>query len=255
MASELSKLEDSTLDTTWIFKSREHLNILDTSQVAKVIDDTRADTIFHAAALTKPMVLHEEDPARSILNNIIGTSNVAMACISHGIKMVYISTDWVYSGKGGMGMYSEEEGCNPTTNYGRSKLGGECAVQMVPSHLILRTSMTPKPFPHKLAFTDCIKSSIYIEDAAKIMKNAISNDMEGIYNLGGAAMSIYDFAKQENPEIEEAFRSSIIDMSIPKNTSMNCAKLERALQTLRLCNESEKPTLTKAKFDDNPRLD
>ena len=230
LASELSKLEDSTRDTTWIFKSRKHLNILDMSQIAKAIDDTRADVIFHAAALTKPMVLHERDPARSILNNIVGTSNIAMACIGHGIKMTYVSTDWVYSGKGNTGMYLEEEGCNPTTNYGRSKLGGECAVQMVPSHLILRTSMTPKPFPHKVAFTDCIKSSMYIEDAAKIMKNAVDNDIEGIYNLGGPAISIYDFAEQENPEIEGTFRSSIKDMSIPENTSMNCTKLERALQ-------------------------
>jgi dTDP-4-dehydrorhamnose reductase len=230
LALELRKLATFAIDDFWLFKSKEQLNILNVSQIDEVIKETRPHIIFHAAALTKPMVLHEDSPAISVSNNIIGTSNIAIACINHNIKMVYISTDWVYSGKGGMGMYSEEEGCNPTTNYGRSKLGGECAAQMVPSHLVLRTSMTPKPFPHKVAFTDSIKSSMYIKEAAEVMKNAIDRNLEGVYNLGGPAMSIYDFAEQENPDIKGTLRSSIKNISIPENTSMNCAKLERAIQ-------------------------
>lgn len=223
LASKLKELSDNN----WVFKSKASLNILSAIQIDRAIDKHKPDTIFHAAALTKPMVLHEESPDISIYNNIIGTSLVALACIKYNIKMVYVSTDWVYTGT--KGMYSEEDGCAPTTNYGWSKLGGECAVNMVQNFLIFRAAMTPKPFPHESAFNDCIKSSMYIDEAAKIMKEAVDKDLTGVYNLGGEAQTIYDFAKKEMPNIGSSSRSVVSSINIPEDTSMDCTKIYRKI--------------------------
>ena len=56
----------------------------------------------------------------------------------------------------------------PINNYAWSKLGGECAVQMYKNSLILRVSMTEKPFVHKSAFTNMFTNFIYHEDFLRI---------------------------------------------------------------------------------------
>ena len=73
-------------------------------------------------ALTRPMVLHTENPDLSISTNIIGTSNVVLACMESNVKLVYISTDYVYPGTDGN--YKEEDPLLPVNLYAWSKLGG-----------------------------------------------------------------------------------------------------------------------------------
>jgi dTDP-4-dehydrorhamnose reductase len=75
------------------------------------------------------MVKHIESPDASIKNNIIGTSNVVLACIEYNIKLIYISTDYVYPCT--EGNYSEEDPLLPVNEYAWSKLGGECAVKFI----------------------------------------------------------------------------------------------------------------------------
>ena len=52
------------------------------------------------------------------------------------------------------GNYNEEDALKPWNNYSWSKLGGECAVQMYKNSLILRITMTEKPFAYKRAYTN-----------------------------------------------------------------------------------------------------
>ncbi len=59
------------------------------------------DIVIHAGAITRPMVIHEDNPKLSIETNIIGTSNVVLMCERYDKKIVYISTDYVYEGKDG----------------------------------------------------------------------------------------------------------------------------------------------------------
>ena len=101
------------------------------------------------------MAIHNEDIKLSITTNIIGTSNIVLICELYKKKIIYISTDFVYEGLNGN--YSEQDPLKPFTNYGWSKLGGECAVKMYDNHLILRMAMTERPFPHDKAFYDMKK--------------------------------------------------------------------------------------------------
>ena len=75
---------------------------------------------------------------------------------SKNIKLIYISTNFVYEGK--KGNYSETDNLLPVNEYGWSKLGGECASHIYKNSLILRICMNNDQFPHKSAFTNYVTS-------------------------------------------------------------------------------------------------
>lgn len=179
------------------------------------------DSVVHAGAITRPMVAHENNPSLSIQTNIIGTSNVVLMCERYNKKIIYISTDYVYEGLNGN--YKETDAIKPFTKYGWSKLGGECAVKMLDNHLILRMGMNKKPFPHPKALKDMIKSLIYVEDAAKVTLKLLGEN--GVINVGGKAQSVYDFVKEENPNVEPIYLKDISDVNMATDCSMNIKKM------------------------------
>ena len=180
------------------------------------------DYVIHAGAITRPMVIHEDNPTLSIKTNIVGTANVVMACEKYNKKIIYISTDYVYPGTDGN--YKETDSMKPFTKYGWSKLGGECAVQLYDNHLILRMAMNRKPFPHPKALIDMRKSLMYIEDAAKVTLQLL--DETGIINVGGKSQSVYDFVKETNPNIQPITLSEISDVNMATDCTMNTSKMK-----------------------------
>jgi len=183
------------------------------------------DYVIHAGAITRPMGIHEENPMLSIKTNIIGTSNVVLCCERYNKKIIYLSTDYVYPGQ--TGDYKETDTLKPFTNYGWSKLGGECAVLMYPNHLILRLAMNKKPFPHPKALADMKKSLMWIEDVAKIVPKLL--DETGVINVGGKSQSVYEFVKKENPDIGFNYLSDISDVNMATDCSMNTTRLKEIL--------------------------
>ena len=192
------------------------------------------DYVIHAAGLSSPMRRHEEKPTDSIQKNIIGTANVTLHCERFKKKMVYISTNYVYPGIDGD--YNEQSELKPFNNYGWSKLGGECAVQMYDNHLILRMAMNKKPFPHPKALIDMKKSLMWIEDAAKTTLKLL--DETGIVNVGGKSQSVYDFVKEENPKIKPIVLDDIPDVNMATDCSMDTTKLKMLLKIKRIVDGS-----------------
>ena len=82
------------------------------------------------------MKIHDTNIGKSIDLNIIGTCNLVKEAFLRKIKFIYLSTSYVYPGI--RGNYNENDFLKPWNNYGWSKLGGECAVQMYKNSLILR---------------------------------------------------------------------------------------------------------------------
>jgi dTDP-4-dehydrorhamnose reductase len=216
--------------------NKSELNILQKNSLKKYIENVSPEFFIHAAAFTRPMRKHNESPDKSIQTNIIGTSNVVMECMKKNIKLIYISTDYVYPGI--TGNYKEIDPLLPfegkkdgINKYGWSKLGGECAVQIYDNSLIVRLCMSKKPFPHAQAPNDVFKSYIYSDEAAKIILKILH--MKGVINVGGKTQSIFSFAYEENPNIKEINRNTIQDVLIAPNTSMNISKLKNFLKKLR----------------------
>ena len=204
---------------------KQEMDITNLDSVNKVVDEFNPDIFLHPAALTRPMVKHLEHPEISIEVNIIGTSNICLSCMERNIKLVYISTDYVYPGT--EGNYKETDALLPVNLYAWSKLGGECAVQLYENSLILRTCMTERPFVHEKALVDSQKSLMYIDEAANICLQVL--DEQGIINLGGEPTNSYDFIKDERPEVKKIYRKDILDVNMAIDSSMNLNKLQGIL--------------------------
>lgn len=206
--------------------SKQDMDITDIKSIQAAIDKYHPDVFLHTAALSRPMAVHTENPDVSIQVNIIGTSNCVLSCIKNNLKFVYISTDYVYPGVSGN--YKESDGLQPVNKYAWSKLGGECASMLYDNSLILRMAMFEKPFPHKKAFTDSLKSCIWNSEAAKITLRLIDINAVGVYNVGSDTKSIFDFVVQENCHIFKESRHSIKE-NVPSDSSMNLERLKTKL--------------------------
>jgi len=208
------------------YRNKKQLNILNYKKIEKFLKKYKIDIVIHLAAISRPMAIHEKKISQSILVNIVGTSNMVMACEKNKAKLIYFSTNYVYPGK--KGNYREKDPLLPVNNYAWSKLGGESAVQMYKKSLILRLSMTEYPFIHKKAFSNIKTSFMYQADVAKILPRLIHYN--GIINIGGKGQSPYQFAKKDVKNIKKSlFNIKKSKVFMPKNSSMNLTKIKKIL--------------------------
>ena len=205
----------------YYFPSKSQMNILNPNSLEKYLKLKKPKYFLHAAALSRPMSIHNKEISKSININIIGTSNVVKVCEKFKIKLIYFSTGYVYPGI--KGNYNENDSVNPINKYAISKLGGECAVKMYNNSLILRIMMCEKPFIHKSAFYDIKTNFIFQEDVAKMIPKLLNK--KGIINIGGKTQSVYNFAKKFNDKIKKTSGKKII----PPNPSMDLTKLKKIL--------------------------
>ena len=207
------------------YPKRNELNILNSSSISKYLSKKKPNIVIHAAGLSRPMDMHDKDINLSIDTNIIGTCNLVKVCNNLKIKIIYLSTNYVYPGF--KGNYKENDPLLPYNNYSWSKLGGESAVHMYKNSLIIRLCMTEKPFVHNFAFKDLITNFIFQEDFVKVIPKLIKH--KGIINFGGKAMSVYNFAKKSKKNITGVIAFKLLKKKIPLNHSMNLKKTNKIL--------------------------
>ena len=204
------------------YPSKKELNILDKPSIIKYIKRIKPNYFIHAAGLSRPMSIHDKDIEKSIMLNIVGTSNVVIACSQFKTKLIYFSTGYVYPGS--KGNYKETDPLKPFNKYAWSKLGGESSVKLYDNSLILRLIMCEKPFLHKSAYYDINTNFIFHDEVAKILPKLLNK--KGILNVGGKIQSIYSFAKKYNPNIKKTSGKHYF----PKNISMNIGELKKILK-------------------------
>ena len=215
----LKKIESNK---KFIFRNKKDLNILSIKSISRNLKKFKPDYILHLAGLSRPMSIHEKDLTRSINLNIVGTCNLVNEASKYNIKLIYFSTSYIYPGL--KGNYSEHDAVKPWNNYGWSKLGGECAVQMYKNSLILRVCMTENPFIHKKAYANVKSNFIFQEDVAKILLKLLNK--RGVINVGGPSKIIYKFAKQNSKNIKKIYSKG----EFPKKMDMNLSKLNKIIQ-------------------------
>ncbi len=205
------------------YPSKSHLNILKERSVSNYLKKKKPKYLIHLAGLSRPMSAHNTDIKRSIDLNIIGTANIVKVCEKLKIKLIYFSSSYVYPGK--KGGYKENDPILPINNYAWSKLGGECSVKLYKNSLIVRASMTEKPFIHKAAFDDFLTNFIFHEEIAPKVFRLIN--LKGIINFGGKSQSVFKFAKKYNSKIKKISCKKVFGASYPSNTSMNLKKFKK----------------------------
>lgn len=125
--------------------ARAHLDVAVREQVLQVVGQVQPDVIMHTAAWTNVDGC-ETDPDRAYLVNALGSRNVAEAARRTGARVIGISSDYVFDGRGtgptGGGAYQEWDATGPISHYGRSKLGGEQELLELlgPDATVVRTS-------------------------------------------------------------------------------------------------------------------
>ena len=187
-----------------------NLDITNTQAVSLALAEHKPDFVFHGAAYTDVDGC-ERNPDLAYKINGLGTWNLAAACGSNGVKMIYISTDFVFDGTK-TEPYTEFDAPNPISHYGASKLAGEKYVaQLCREHFILRTSwlfgVNGPSFPGKMielakskpelsVVVDQIGSPTHTRDLARIAISQLESSLYGTYHVSNSgSCSWYEFAK------------------------------------------------------------
>lgn len=182
---------------------RRVLDITMPETIVRFFGKNDFDAVIHCAAVAKTADC-EKDPGQAIRVNVIGTANLAIevmkkeAGLKKKIRFVYISTDGVYPGTAGN--YSELSGAMPYNRYGWTKLGGECAVNLLPDRCIIRTSFfDPLDIPFDDSATDSYSSKMTVDRLARAVLMLLDSGFIGTVNVGREKISDYELYKEYKP--------------------------------------------------------
>ena len=115
------------LDFELISPVSSELDITDRGQVRLLVSSVKPDVVINSAAYTA-VDKAEEEPDRAFAINAEGARNIAEGCAAGGVRMIHISTDYVFDGLLGREL-REDDPTNAVSVYGRSKLAGEQMVR------------------------------------------------------------------------------------------------------------------------------
>lgn len=209
------------------YPSSGEFDVTDYAGMEAWLDSKDIAMIVHAAAFTSPPKV-DQNLTQALDVNIIGTANMVKLCSKHGIKLVYISTDYVFWGD--QGHYREEDQLYPVNKYAWSKLGGECAVRLYDNSLIVRTTFGPNVFPFEKAFVDQWTSRESVQVIAEMIAALLDKDITGTIHVGGDRKTVFAYAKGLDPlkEIGELFIKDVA-FKVPVDTSLDSGRYHELL--------------------------
>ncbi len=121
--------------------------------VQKQVELLKPSIIYDCAAYTAVDKAEDEGKNINWIVNVKGTQNLAQVAAEQNVKLVYISTDYVFDGTN-EGEYFEDDVANPKNEYGRAKWAGEEAVRNSgANYYVIRTSWVFGEFGHNFVFT------------------------------------------------------------------------------------------------------
>ena len=188
---------------------RQDFDITDLESTHEYIREYHPDAVIHCAAYTAVDAAEEnEELCRRV--NAEGTRNIAEVCKDLDIKMIYISTDYVFSGQGERPWEPEDER-EPQSVYGQTKYEGELAVQeLLERYFIVRIAwvfgVNGKNFIKTMlklsenhdmitVVNDQFGSPTYTYDLARLLVDMVQTEKYGIYHATNEGIcSWYEFA-------------------------------------------------------------
>ena len=187
----------------------QEMDITDEESVSRVILGEAPDAVIHCAAYTAVDAAEENvDLCRRV--NADGPRYIAKVCRDLDIKMIYISTDYVFSGQGERPWEPEDEKA-PQSVYGQTKYEGDLAVQeLLEKYFIVRIAwvfgVNGKNFVRTMlklsenhdvitVVNDQFGSPTYTYDLARLLVDMVLTDKYGVYHATNEGIcSWYDFA-------------------------------------------------------------
>ena len=225
----------------------EEMDITDPEKCRSVIGQARADAVIHCAAYTAVDAAEDQAELCRRINGE-GTRNVAEACRDAGVKLMYISTDYVFDGQGTRPWEPDDERA-PLNVYGQTKYEGELAIEeLLDRYYIIRIAWVfgaaGKNFIKTMlrlgkekgavsVVDDQVGSPTYTYDLARLLVDMVQTEHYGRYHATNEGeCSWYEFAceifrqaglkVQVTPVSSEAFAARA---KRPANSRMSKEKL------------------------------
>jgi len=187
----------------------EEMDITDGDSVKRVLGEAKVDAVIHCAAYTA-VDAAEENEAICRKINVDGTENIAKVCKDLDIKMMYISTDYIFNGEGERPWEPEDE-AGPKSVYGQTKYEGELKVkEYLEKYFIVRIAwvfgINGKNFVRTMinvgkthdtltVVNDQYGSPTFTYDLARLLVDMIVTEKYGVYHATNEGICTwYDFA-------------------------------------------------------------
>lgn len=205
----------------------DNMDITNPELVEKTLNEVRPDAVIHCAAYTAVDAAEDNvELCRRI--NADGTKNIAVVCEKLDIKMMYISTDYVFNGEG-ENFWEPDDVREPLNVYGQTKYEGELEVEKhVEKFFIVRIAwvfgVNGKNFIKTMlrlgennktvnVVNDQVGSPTYTYDLARLLVDMIETEKYGRYHATNEGLCTwYEFAK-------EIFRQAGMDVEVRPVTS------------------------------------
>jgi dTDP-4-dehydrorhamnose reductase len=182
----------------------------------------KIDTIINCIANTDT---YSDDKKTHWDINYAFVNDLIKYCNSNVIKLVHISTDYVYTGS--INNASEEDVPVHSNNwYGYTKLLGDGLVQLQSNdYLLIRCTHKPNPFPYDEAWIDQVGNFDYVNIISDLIIKLVNSGVSGLYNVGTETKTMYEMASKTK-SVSKTFTPE----HVPKNQSMNINKMKNSIQ-------------------------
>lgn len=191
---------------------RKKINITNPGHVFDVINSLKPELVINAAAYTDVDCAENNKTLADAVNRH-GVENIVGACKAYNSRLLYFSTDYVFSGNSQVG-YTEEDKTGPLESlniYGQTKLlGEEVLVNSGLGYYLVRTSWMfaeEKGFVKTIRSRACVHNELevvadetgcptYAKDLAEALVELVNNYKPGIYHITNSGFcSRYELAK------------------------------------------------------------
>ncbi len=204
------------------------IDITDADAVDTIVGDETPDVIINASAYTA-VDRAEEEVDLAFAVNAAGPRNIALAARKTGVRLIHVSTDYVFDGTA-CTPYPPDAPCSPLGAYGKSKRQGEINVlEVIDDPVIVRTSWLYSQYGNNFVLTmlrlmnerdelkvvaDQVGGPTWASTLAAAIWAVVGKEhLKGIYHWSDAGVaSWYDFAVAI---LEEALARGLIGKPIP----------------------------------------
>jgi dTDP-4-dehydrorhamnose reductase len=219
----------------------------------RMVDIRRRDDVTALALQARPdVVINAAYRQSDWATTADGGMHVALAAAAVGARLVYVSSDAVFSGT--TASYDETHLPDPTTPYGAAKAAAETAIKGInPTAVIARTSLIVgdggsqhEEYVHALAsgavtgalFTDDVRCPVHVTDLAAALLELVASPYAGVHHVAGAdALSRYELgvliARRDGLDqaaLPTGLRAAT-SLSGPIDVRLDCAKTQARLTT------------------------
>lgn len=181
------------------------------------------DVIINCIAFTNT---YSNDKENNWNVNYKAVADLVDYCNNKNIKLVHISTDYVYTNSNSEASENDIP-VHGNNWYSYTKLLADAYIELKSNnYLICKGTHKPNPFPYEKAWADQWGNFDYVDVIASLIINLVMSNNFGIFNVGTEFKSMFDLAKQTNKNVKPAGKPEYV----PNNTSMDVSKLKKSIQ-------------------------